>query len=146
MAKPPVSGQALPVQSPLKQVNQQGAPKRSKLDSCWHDLSHNPTLFTSPSATPPPKRYFSEFFCLNPSRAAQEKALAALSNADLLGAYKVRRDRVGARPAVLSSNEPAFTFARSHHHHDGDDTDPRTYARTGSRTTSRFCSSMPSGP
>ncbi|GAA5866411.1 hypothetical protein JCM3774_004672 [Rhodotorula dairenensis] len=89
MATPPAS-QSLPVQSPLKQVNQQGAPRRSKLDACWHDLSHNPTLFTAAhqSGTPPPKRYFSEFFCLNPSRTAQENALAALSNSDLLGEYK----------------------------------------------------------
>ncbi|GAA5986619.1 hypothetical protein JCM10908_003826 [Rhodotorula pacifica] len=98
MAKPlqPPAAPA-PTESPLKQVNQAGAPKRSKLDACWHDLTHNPTLFTatpgastSPSAAyvPPPKRYFSEFFCLKPSRAAQDKALASLSNQDLLGPYK----------------------------------------------------------
>lgn len=82
------------IESPLKQVNQAGAPKRSKLDQCWHDLSHLPTLFTAGAAgentaTPPPKRYFSELFCLRPSRTTEEKALASLSNEDLLGPYKV---------------------------------------------------------
>lgn len=81
-------------ESPLKQVNQAGAPKKSKLDSCWHDLTHRPTLFTatdleSTANVPPPKRYFSEFFCLKPNRATEESALAALSNEDLLGPYKV---------------------------------------------------------
>lgn len=125
MAKPPNTN------SPLKQVNQAGQPKRSKLDAGWHDLTHNPTLFTDSNQhnVPPPKRYFSEFFCLNPNRATQDNALAALSNDDLLGPYKVSSS---LSPSSYRLLQPAFIDS------------PRS--RSGCRTTSRSSSYMPSAP
>ena len=123
MAKPPNTD------SPLKQVNHAGQPKRSKLDACWHDLTHLPTLLSDNNqcSVPPPKRYFSEFFCLNPNRSTQDRALAALSNEDLLGPYKVR-----SSPLIACSSLP-FTHSRD-------------YDTIGGRTTSRSSSFMPSEP
>ncbi|GAA5854667.1 hypothetical protein JCM8547_004929 [Rhodosporidiobolus lusitaniae] len=74
--------------SPLKQLNQTGAPPpRSKLEASWDELSSNPSLFSAPDA-PSPARYFAEFFCLKPQRKLQEAALAKLSVQELTGPYK----------------------------------------------------------
>ncbi|GAA6004895.1 hypothetical protein JCM10207_008445 [Rhodosporidiobolus poonsookiae] len=85
---PAPAPQLPPGASPLKQVNQAGAPPpKSKLVACWDDLSTDSSLFTKPNA-PAPARYFSEFFCLKPQLKAQKAALARLRSEDLAGAYK----------------------------------------------------------
>ncbi|BGP15057.1 hypothetical protein JCM10213_002799 [Rhodosporidiobolus nylandii] len=74
--------------SPLKQLNQAGAPPpKSKLEASWDELVSNPLLFTADGA-PSPTRYFAEFFCLKPQRRVQEEALRRLSNKELSGACR----------------------------------------------------------
>ncbi|SCZ98558.1 BZ3500_MvSof-1268-A1-R1_Chr7-1g09200 [Microbotryum saponariae] len=84
----PGKGTPLPI-SPLKQLNaQQDAPPiRPKLESCWEQLTTNPTLFAERSI-PQLHRYFNELFCLTPNPDTIEQALDALSVQDLLGEYK----------------------------------------------------------
>ncbi|KDE09136.1 hypothetical protein MVLG_00850 [Microbotryum lychnidis-dioicae p1A1 Lamole] len=85
---PGTKGTPVPI-SPLKQVNaQQDAPPiRPKLESCWEQLTTNPTLFSERSI-PQLHRYFNELFCLTPNPDTIEQALEALSVQDLLGEYK----------------------------------------------------------
>jgi hypothetical protein len=91
--------------SPLKQLNQQGAPPpRSKLEASWLDLSSNPHLFTTTNS-PNPARYFAEFFCLKPQLRVQREAVEKLSVEDLLGPYKVRSPR--CFPMWCSSRLPS---------------------------------------
>ncbi|GAA6042532.1 hypothetical protein JCM8097_004653 [Rhodosporidiobolus ruineniae] len=90
MATPlPAPAPALqPGQSPLKQLNQAGAPPpRSKLEASWDEWATNPLLFTAPDA-PSPARYYADFFCLKPSIKVQDAALQRLSVEDLTGPYK----------------------------------------------------------
>lgn len=75
-------------ESPLKQVNKAGQPKRSKLQASWDELAANPQLFAADTA-PAPTRYFSEFYCLRPNRTVQEAALASIPDEDLVGKYRV---------------------------------------------------------
>ncbi|SCV70943.1 BQ2448_3705 [Microbotryum intermedium] len=81
-------GTPIPI-SPLKQVNAQpdAPPIRPKLESCWQQLTTNPTLFSERSI-PQLHRYFNELFCLTPNSDTIEHALDALSVQDLLGEYK----------------------------------------------------------
>ncbi|BGP31189.1 hypothetical protein JCM10296v2_002953 [Rhodotorula toruloides] len=74
-------------ESPLKQVNKAGQPKRSKLQASWDDLATNPQLFTTDDS-PLPTRYCSEFYCLRPNRTVQDAVLAGISDEDLLGKYR----------------------------------------------------------
>ncbi|GAA5918518.1 hypothetical protein JCM6882_001364 [Rhodosporidiobolus microsporus] len=84
---PPPPG-VLPGQSPLKQVNQAGAPKpKSKLEASWLEWATNPQLFAGPDS-PSPARYFADFFCLKPQVKVENEALAKLGDADLAGPYK----------------------------------------------------------
>ncbi|GAA5971807.1 hypothetical protein JCM11641_001521 [Rhodosporidiobolus odoratus] len=74
--------------SPLKQVNQSGAPPpKSKLEASWEQLSTVPDLFTRDHA-PTPARYFADFFCLRPHQTWQAQALDRLRNEDLKGPFR----------------------------------------------------------
>ncbi|BGO98531.1 hypothetical protein NBRC10513v2_002925 [Rhodotorula toruloides] len=99
-------------ESPLKQVNKAGQPKRSKLQASWDDLATNPQLFTTDNS-PLPTRYFSEFYCLRPNRTVQDAALAGISDEDLLGKYRTNISELFIGGIKVLKDAPPADVTRS---------------------------------
>ncbi|BGP23834.1 hypothetical protein Rt10032_c05g2448 [Rhodotorula toruloides] len=99
-------------ESPLKQVNKAGQPKRSKLQASWADLATDPQLFATDNS-PLPTRYFSEFYCLRPNRTVQDAALQGISNADLLGKYRTNVSELFVGGIKVLKEAPPADVTRS---------------------------------
>ncbi|CDR43369.1 RHTO0S08e00826g1_1 [Rhodotorula toruloides] len=99
-------------ESPLKQVNKAGQPKRSKLQASWDDLATNPQLFATDNS-PLPTRYCSEFYCLRPNRTVQNAALAGISDGDLLGKYRTNVSELFIGGIKILKDAPPADVTRS---------------------------------
>ncbi|GAA5923501.1 hypothetical protein JCM3775_000407 [Rhodotorula graminis] len=104
MASPPLA-------SPLKQVNTQGKAPPSKLEHSWHQLAHNPLLFTQLQRDP--RRWFADLFCLKPSLNVQQSALDRLSPADLAGPYQHNVSLLFSNAVDVLKSAPPADVTRS---------------------------------